>query len=514
MAILVLVATPHQAFGELLRLSLEGEGGYQVHLAYSARDAVGQARTQPFDLAILDSDLTDKPLGWLDHQLLRATPAMQVAVIPPENNPRHPRLAGLVYHGYLLRPFYLPDLVELAGKLSGQALPPSPVPDAAQFERAVMASGAEAGILMPKDQPALTCGELSEAMVREFATLAERVQNSPGHTDLVRFARLPDQTADQLFYVTALGSGIALGLTYPLRTPLSQVRLQAGVILKTLAPTRPNSLTAGLITSRARLSDVLEVETAGKEGEEDDRGLAALLDQATHPVDVSPAGEWVAEADLAESSSLFPWDEPPTRPNQPASALEETQPMPVSVPLDETHPVALRLQAEPPPDSLADTRPRRVATPERLGQLGPAAPVYCQLRYQCALIPRLPQQLLTGDLGQQVGQWVRQACLAFDWRLVAIAVRPQSLQWTVELSPGIAPAAMLRTLRRRTSEQIFAAYPSLARQNPSGDFWAGGYLMVAGAETLHPRLLNEYIAATRGRQGLEPAAALAGASER
>ena len=42
----------------------------------------------------------------------------------------------------------------------------------------------------------------------------------------------------------------------------------------------------------------------------------------------------------------------------------------------------------------------------------------------------------------------------------------------------------------------------LAKQNPSGDFRATGYLIVSGMQPPSPRLLREYLAETRRRQGL------------
>ncbi len=157
---------------------------------------------------------------------------------------------------------------------------------------------------------------------------------------------------------------------------------------------------------------------------------------------------------------------------------------------------------EPPVNELEDTRPRVLTNLTNFQQLVPASPAYSLLSYTCVLIPRLPQHHLTGGLSAQAGQWVQQLCLAFGWRLEGIAIRPEYLQWTVQVSPSIAPANLIRILRGRISNLIFENYPSLAKQNPSGDFWATGYLIVSGMQPPSPRLLRDYIAETRRRQGL------------
>jgi len=53
----ILVASPHLAFGELLRLSLEESGQYRVRLAQTSAEARGSGRRAIFSLLILDADL-------------------------------------------------------------------------------------------------------------------------------------------------------------------------------------------------------------------------------------------------------------------------------------------------------------------------------------------------------------------------------------------------------------------------------------------------------------------------
>jgi REP element-mobilizing transposase RayT len=239
-----------------------------------------------------------------------------------------------------------------------------------------------------------------------------------------------------------------------------------------------------------------------------------------------------------ENETIFPWDEeetalPATAPvalapepvHLPDPDLEVTQPvltsqaqeekLPDQMPADlEQTPVDLAqtmpVQAavsdrpflkldEPPLNELEDTKPRGLT---HAGRLEPVSPAFSQLSYTCVLIPRLPQHHLTGVLSEKLGQWVQQFCLAFGWRLEGIAIRPEYLQWTVQVSPSIAPGNLMRILRQRVSDSIFESFPVLAQQNPSDDFWATGYLIVGGPQPPSPRLLRDYIAETRRRQGV------------
>jgi hypothetical protein len=61
----------------------------------------------------------------------------------------------------------------------------------------------------------------------------------------------------------------------------------------------------------------------------------------------------------------------------------------------------------------------------------------------------------------------------------------------------------MRLMRQQTSEKIFADFPSLIKENPSGDFWASGYLIMGGSQPHPPQLVKDYIRETRERQGQE-----------
>jgi len=579
MSVSVLVATPHQAFGELLHLSLEEEGRYRVHLVGTGLEAVDALKDASFHIAILDGDLKDMPVSELGSQLLSRAPGLKVVLIPPENDPKHASLAGMIYHGYVLRPFYLPDLLEMMESLTGRPaaepelqgdeLPePDETQDAGRFEEALAATSALAGIALLGKERCLTHGNLPETVAGELKSLVERSLNNGERTDLVRFVRLPGQTSDHLFYITPVSEHAALGLAYPVGTPLSRVRVQAGQVAEALRPPAPKQPAAVAVRAAVRSwaeaaanppAPEPEEEEPLEEGEEDAArtvNLAALLGAVPppNPGEPSPSG-WVPEISMSlprpENESLFPWDnQAPVQPSvQPvplepraeadatrpvtaaprpapaaplgmAESLEVTRPVlagsrpEVSRPADPAVPperaktAPLRMPApapvieEPPVDELEDTRPRVLTSLTNFQQLVPASPGFSLLSYTCVLIPRLPQHHLTGGLSAQAGQWVQQLCVAFGWRLEGIAIRPEYLQWTVQVSPSIAPANLIRILRARISEMIFENYPMLARQNPSGDFWATGYLIVSGMQPPSPRLLRDYLAETRRRQGL------------
>ena len=82
-----------------------------------------------------------------------------------------------------------------------------------------------------------------------------------------------------------------------------------------------------------------------------------------------------------------------------------------------------------------------------------------------------------------------------------MAVRPEYMQWVVSVPPNTSPGYLMRIMRQQISGKIFAEYPRMKKENPSGDFWAPGYLIMGGTQPHPQQLVRDYIKQTRQRQG-------------
>jgi hypothetical protein len=60
----------------------------------------------------------------------------------------------------------------------------------------------------------------------------------------------------------------------------------------------------------------------------------------------------------------------------------------------------------------------------------------------------------------------------------------------------------MRIVRQRISVKIFDGFPRFNKENPSGDFWAPGYLIMGGSQPAPVQVIREFIAQTRQRQGI------------
>lgn len=729
MSALILVVTPHTAFGELLRISLEDSGQYQVRLAQSAKEARAAAEKGVYQLAVMDTAISDEPFVPFCYDMLELQPGIRLVVVPPDNNPNHPSLGGLIPHGYLNRPFYLPDLIDVVSRLLSDrekqlherspqaalaaerenapaaddpsaALPPwlqEPLTLQSYLERELANTEALAGVIgMASPEPGTgalraAAGQFDESAAQELTAIIFRYWNSREKTDMMRFVRLTSDKKDYLIYATQVAGELVLILIYGNTAPLSQIRPQTKALAQAMASTPPEDYLSGDRTVFAVSTEPAAEEPAAPVNLEDAEAPAEaqLLDEAgqqiwrpvdlgaqqenvpaakvpaanepqTEPLDDSflfdrlhasqaneasaaegetpPAGaedappatpdlsaldesepgmddepidtnifnlsamlgsvpspdpeksgrhelpfaaDWVLERTSSSPIPTLPGgyngydhstdrvEGPPPAvpagepqvepPAQELPAQETTAPapeppaaLPQTAPLDpktveeavhrrfidpDTYPTApsgrpasLEVHTEPPvkpaglplvenplataPASALEpdaedaispqdyTQPSVVTTIADLAQFEPVSPALSLLNYTCVLVPRLPQHYLTGELADKMAAWVQQLCLAFGWRLEGISVRPEYLQWTVQVAPAVSPGNLVRVIRQRTSQHIFSSFPGLATHNPSGDFWAIGYLIVSGSQPPSAQLLRDYISQTRKRQGI------------
>lgn len=154
------------------------------------------------------------------------------------------------------------------------------------------------------------------------------------------------------------------------------------------------------------------------------------------------------------------------------------------------------------PDELAATRPHSITEVAGRVLAEPSSAGLYDLTYACLILPRFNSHHLTGDLAERLSEWMPNISIAFGWRLEYISVRPDYLQWVINVPPTASPGYLMRIIRKQTSERVFEEFPRLKKENPSGDFWAPGYLIMGGSQPHPSKLVQDYIQRTRDRQGM------------
>lgn len=390
---------------------------------------------------------------------------------------------------------------------------------AQHLTRLTLESSAQAALITRKNSLWAYAGQLSQDAAKELATTVTRHWDGQKGSDLLRFVRLETTRAEHMLYATRLADDVVLALVFDAETPFSTIRMQAGQLVTRLSS--PGLTEAVEPVERQEQAPAAYeavppfVEEDEEESDADFPNIQSILTDVPPP---SPSVE--KPKTQPEQTGTMPSPSRPTkkysRESSPAvhvgnllmSSQSDQTIEHVVEDFDATMPSKSRKRPETPvrrpmPGELDETRPHSITEVAGRVMLEPITPGLYNLSYACLLVPRFTSHYLTGDLSDRLSEWLPQICVAFGWRLEYLAVRPEYVQWVVNVPPSASPGYLMRVMRQQTSEKVFAEFPRLKRENPSGDFWAPGYLIMGGTQPHPPQLVKDYIKQTRVRQGVE-----------
>ena len=256
----ILLLTTPASFGELIRQSLEETGRYQVAFVTTGAEAIGNSNHAQFGLAIVDAEVEDVPIAELMGSLSLACPGIKFILIPLENRAGDSLLSNMPVHDYLMKPFYLPDLLEMVDR----ALP-SKVEEAdptqkssktvdeltgfenpktistwlddrsktAQYLTSLALESTAQGILILKGTDLWAyAGQISQPAAEEVVQVVSNyaISTKSGlqgkKPDLARFIRLGSNGGEYMLFSTALCANMFLILLFDVETPFNQIRTQ------------------------------------------------------------------------------------------------------------------------------------------------------------------------------------------------------------------------------------------------------------------------------------------------
>ena len=525
MTVPVLVVTSAFNTGELVRRALEDNGRYQVALAHSAVQGIRHARSTPFALAILDARLEGEDSGVSLSKLsitLRALlPEIQLVVVAldgdlydPATNPLAPEavLTLPLNSNQILRtveglPIQLSDSTNSVGDAGDSMVEPiveataggegikempawlQDVSRAAQhLTRLSLESAAQAALIVYQGSLWAYAGELLQPSAQELADVVATTWDDSNDSDLARFVHLDSTDGEYMLYATALGSNMVLALVYGVETPFSKIRSQAAYLVRSLA-SPPDVDHEPSLRSGGREQALEQLEALE---------YISLLEDVPPPRPES-GGRGSRSSSMENVPEEDAFSEYPnlTSGGQFYAAVNDELNDVYTGPVSSNQTVSNDPLADTSPVGLSSTPGQSLEVPVMEDwDLKPASAGVCSLNYGLLLLPRLPEHHLVGDLADRLPLWVSQLSVAFAWRLEHISVRPEYLLWNASASPDIAPGRIVRDIRRHTSSRIFDQFPLLGRENPSGDFWAPGFLLLSGSKPPPVELVRDFIRQT------------------
>lgn len=523
----LLLVTADDNFGQILLYGLE-QAGYRACMAKGRGEAVVRADEINCNLAFLDLDLGHKAVPDIGKALRALKPEIRLVVFSREDNP--PAMEEIHPWTLMPKPYYLPDVLNMLKDdsapyyqpmkpnsrevhLSSPALPwLQDVSKAAQhLTRLTLESSAQAALITRGDHLWAYAGQLSQGAAKELAVTVTRHWDGQKGSDLLRFVRLEATRAEHMLYATRIADEVVLALVFDAETPFSTIRTQAGQLAHSLSISPAEEAPPVVQPNPAVASYDAKTEFPEDEETAQMPSIADILSDVPPPEPPSKRDSLVEQNRFGtpsvrknsynmESSPAIRMDDMLYDPDS-AQTVEH-----VVEDFDATLPSKSRRRPETPlrrpaPGELDETRPHSITEVAGRVMLDPVSPGLYNLTYACLLVPRFSTHYLTGDLSDRLSEWLPQLCIAFGWRLEYLAVRPEYIQWVVNVPPAISPGYLMRIMRQQTSERIFAEFARLRKENPSGDFWASGYLIMGGSQPHPPQLVKDYIKRTRTHQG-------------
>ncbi|MBI5823561.1 MAG: transposase [Chloroflexi bacterium] len=535
----LLIVTPSTSLGESIRHILDETKLYRSHIVNNKASAVVRADEIGLPLAMLDSALGDEWVLEIGKALRTVRPGLNLIILCDENvNP--PAFNTLRPWILVRKPFRMSDFMTAisqpqpaapASQMSGTAPLPwlnDQTKAAQHLTRLTLESSAQAALITLKNDLWAYAGGLSQNAAKEVAQTVTRNWDGQKGSDLLRFIRLESTKAEHMLYATRLTSETVLAFVFDAETPFSTIRAQASQLVNDFGSDRPESQKQ-MKSARKQVNDFPD------DLEENEAlDIAPISNILTDIPAPNPSPASVRDVGMARQKEKF--DPNQTRVSESLSnasvfnreaspsvqlgrmmMTDQAQSPQMSVDsqtafdeVEVTAPSRLRQRAETPiskPAGETDvTREGPSTEAARKLVVEPTTAGLYHLTYACLLVPRFSSHYITGDLADHLGEWLPNICIAFGWRLEYLAVRPEYLQWVVNVQPNTSPGYLMRIMRQQTSEKVFGEFNRIKKENPSGDFWAPGYLIMGGTQPHPPQLVRDYIRQTRQRQGQEAAA--------
>jgi REP element-mobilizing transposase RayT/ActR/RegA family two-component response regulator len=531
----LLLVTGDAYFGKLLLQGMEREG-YHIHITKSKGEAVVRADEHNCPLAFLDSDLGYKAVSEIGRALRSLNPNIRLILFSDEDTP--PALDEIRPWSLLHKPYHLPDVLTMLKdnstpvvKPAAQPTPSAPVqtaiPEPAWLKdvskaaqhltRLTLESSAQAALITRGNNLWAYAGQLSQNAAKELAMTVTRHWDGQKGSDLLRFVRLEATKAEHMLYATRIAEDIVLALVFDAETPFSTIRTQAGQLASSLSLT-PAEDEHKPLEQQKPVPASYEAPTQIEEGSNEDFSVPNISEILSDVPPPTPEPRAVKQSLPKEDWSPNPVPSRPGKYSRESSPAVRVNDLLVSnqddgqtvehvvQDFDATMPSQSRPRPETPirrpqPGELDETRPHSITEVASRVMLDPVSPGLYNLTYACLLVPRFSSHYLTGDMSDRLSEWLPNICIAFGWRLEYLAVRPEYVQWVVNVPPATSPGYLMRIMRQQTSEKIFVEFPRMKKENPSGDFWAPGYLIMGGTQPHPPQLVKDYIKQTRSRQG-------------
>jgi REP element-mobilizing transposase RayT/DNA-binding NarL/FixJ family response regulator len=92
--------------------------------------------------------------------------------------------------------------------------------------------------------------------------------------------------------------------------------------------------------------------------------------------------------------------------------------------------------------------------------------------------PQNSGQFLTGELGSYLGELIKKLSGSFDWKLKGVAIRPEYMRLTIQVSEFLEPEDIVKLVQEYTSWHVNERFSYSHEQEGKESFWAPDTLLI------------------------------------
>jgi putative transposase len=534
----ILVVTPQPKLGDIISESLK-DSLLAEHTSKASSAVMAMRRHPECKYAILDMEMGELNILELGYQLRKINPGIELILI--SNNEPPTDFDDLLPWKFLRKPFVKQDIRAALGiskstsdfstsefdhaRVNQDHMRWSDNPGLATqyLERMIEKSFAQE-VLIIHDQDIWSCaGKLSEESVQELKSTINRSFAGGDQSDLTRYVTLETSRTEHALYASILAIGLILAMVFDPDIPFGVVRRQTKELANTLLLLDDGRSQNGPLPdalANLQREAVAQAMAVSNEIYDDENvlQLKRISDVIENPPSPDPVNKrWT----IAPNDPIFPVDLP--KPERPfVLDLDEQSDRDLFNDLENASRKS-DWERERFEDTFGDTRPTLTKRPahqisgkdsnlidlpspdhqSQINSLNEFIPdALYKLTYTFLLIPRFSTHNLKSSETQSIKEYIKNFHLSYGWRLEMLDMQPNYLRWVSSFPPNIAPSSHLEMIRMGTSRQLFDEFPDYKKENVSGDYWAPGYIIIEGKNSISPQLVSDYIEQNRKKHGI------------
>lgn len=115
------------------------------------------------------------------------------------------------------------------------------------------------------------------------------------------------------------------------------------------------------------------------------------------------------------------------------------------------------------------------------------------IRYHFVWTPKYRKTILQRNVKAYIEYLLRRISGEYGFEIVELELMPEHVHLFMSSPPKYSPAEIMKTIKGRTSKEIFEKFPELKEQLWAGEFWSDGYYVGTSGEKITDEIIKKYI---------------------